>query len=78
MGLMLGSGEEGARMNDATTTIEDIEQHDIAMEVMYKATANPITQTGSLDRQKAAAFLRAAAVERHQGSDYRAAQLLRD
>jgi hypothetical protein len=65
-------------VTDAGPTIEDIEQHEIAMEVMYKATANSISETGSLDREKAGAFLRAAAVERHQRGDHRAAELLEE
>lgn len=63
-------------MTDADKTIEDIRQHDIAMEVMYQATARSINKSGTLDRKKAAAFLKAAAIERHQQGDHRAAQLL--
>jgi hypothetical protein len=57
-------------------TLEDLEQHGIAIEVMYEATASSLTASGSLDREKAAAFLRAAAVERNSQGHHRAAQLL--
>ena len=38
-------------MTDADKTIEDIRQHDIAMEVMYQATARSINKSGTLDRK---------------------------
>lgn len=57
-------------------TLEDLEQHGIAIEVMYEATASSLTGSGSLDREKAAAFLRAAAVDPNSQGNHRAAQLL--
>jgi hypothetical protein len=70
------SSKKVGSMIRGNPTLDDLEQHSIAIEVMYEATASSLTESGSLDREKAAAFLRAAAVDRNSQGNHRAAQLL--
>lgn len=63
-------------MTVPTLILNDLQQHGIAIEVMYDVTARARNKAASLDQRKAAALLREAAIEQGCRGNLRAAQLL--
>lgn len=58
------------------TSVEDLEQHGIAVDILFGVLTMALDRPGSIDRPKAAALLVAAADERDRQGDYQAAQML--
>lgn len=63
-------------MTGAGPTTEDLEQHSIAVDILFGVLTLALDRPGTLDRAKAAALLVAAADERERQGDYQAAQML--
>jgi hypothetical protein len=63
-------------MNDIDPSVEDLEQHRIAVDILFGLLTLSLDKPGTLNRDAAASLLQKAADERDRQGDYQAAQML--